>query len=451
MNGYRVVNGPSSHHVTIAGNEIFEIRAAAAKTFRTDGSCSATTVLCTSSFPNCQRRYDAVPLDIYSDRDGFTALGASDPAESTHHIVAELNEIHSNDNNSDCNGNPDVLVSTNVEHILVQANVIRDSASTSLILPQRPGITVRGERDFANNAGTDAFHAARRARKVVVRVNDIRRIYGIGIYVQSANNVLIERNAIRRAYIGVQVSTENEAGGPATRQSILAQKTWIRSNLIRSQEVWAIDLGRQAANYNAVRDIYASNNTVVSKAFSTSILRYQVVLNSGIGGDSKFVNNLIHLEWWGAGPCPTTSGGAASNYLFLRSTDASMTAVINRNLWFIKNYPSGACPTQPVFCRRTLPNTPITCEVFATYDNSHDQNGLNTDSLVYGPHTFLLPFSSTAIDRGLAVTPTWVTTNGANFGDYGSLSFPEADYYGHVRSTAGTGVYDIGMEEWNLW
>jgi len=443
--GQPPVNGPSSHHITVVGNEIAEIRAATVKArlVTPNGGCSGAMLACTSG-ADCIRRYDAVPLSIYSARDGVNASGTADPAEATHHVVVEGNLFHHNDNNSDCNGNPVINVSTNVENVLVQSNTIRDIDATSAALPMSPGITVRGERYAGRSA---VLEAAQRARKVVINHNAFLRIDGPALYVQSANNVLFELNSVRRTTLGVQVATEGAVAQPSAGAATRGRRVWIRDNLFRNVGAWAIDLGMQAPDYSPVEDVHVTNNSILTLQPSVATyLRYQIVLRDGVVGNSRVGNNLIRMRWPLATPTctPTANGSVACDHLLLRSTSTTfpMTAVLDHNHWFVASYP-GTFATAPLWCSL---NGAISCLAFSAYQSAVEPSALASDPQLA---QYRLASASPARNTGVATTPSWVSASGANplgnFGDYAQQSAPETDYYGNPR-VLGTAV-DRGMEE----
>jgi hypothetical protein len=372
---------------------------------------------------NCIARFDSLPVAIYSGRDGKTATGQVDASEATNHVSVGYSTFKGNANSSDCNGTPDILVSANVEHVMVNNNQIKNSAITNGFANQG-AITVRGEDD--NNPYA-------RARKVLVTTNDVADVAGFGIYVQSANNVLIERNSIRRTTYGVQISTEDDDG--AAPAEAHAGYVWMRNNLVENPTLWAIDVGDQTPFNDSVHDVHITNNTVLSTRDTPpdNLLRFEVLLRNGLLGDSRYANNIVSMQW-SSSTC-TPLGGNACDYL-LAHGESTMDADIDYNLWYVSGYPP---PTS--FANAKLWVGGSTGRVFGLYqDEGHDWDGMTADPLISNYH---VQYASPARSSGVAITPTWVTTNGANFGDYAGLAFPERDFYGTVR----VHPYDRGMEE----
>ncbi|MEQ1729094.1 MAG: right-handed parallel beta-helix repeat-containing protein [Vicinamibacterales bacterium] len=454
-------NTPGPHHITIEGNEIFNVRAATVPSVKVSGALRD----CFPSDPvpqapsyeitdaTCARRYDATPLDIYSDRD--------DASESTHHIVIRTNVIHNCDTNSDINGDPVIAVSRNVEHVLIEGNTIREIYATALEAGT-PAITVRGEADNAMGvlALTDDLARAARARMVVIRDNFFYDIRGPALYVQSANTVLFERNEVHKTRDGVQVATETQPVG-TPRPDSRGRHVWVRNNLFKDVEQFVVELGAVVPTYFPVDNIYVTNNTIANGPATSSILRYRIVLHQGIGGVSKLANNLVQLDW-GMSSCLPGMVNLACDWFVLRDTSLSnpMAMVIDHNLWFVKAYPGFAALTW--FCDLAAPTVAdpspsITCLPFAAgvanpsfQANGFDLHGHATDPLLasgYAPTA-----ASPARNGGQTLAPEWAATPGV-FGDYAAVSveagypasFPELDILGAAR-TLGSAP-DIGMRE----
>lgn len=417
-----VGSGASSHHITIEHNEIRDVNRPSLKTDDTNTICSSGV--------DCKRRYDALPIAIYSDRDGLDGTGARDDSEATHHIQIIDNDIHDCDGSSDVNTLSALVIYQNVEHVLVKDNQFDDLMSTSIYEGAGGAIGLGGT--WATGSASDPFQ---RARHVVVRDNQITDT-PMGVFIQGATDVLVERNLIEDNLRGVQIVTE----GPTARDHAYgrASRIWIRDNRVVDAARFGIDVGALSIacnGYSQVEDVYVTNNTVLMTPPTSGVMTFGIIARTGIGGDSVFVNNLIELTR----PSP-------SNYDFLFRRDEAttitgcpggsvtlpFTVTFDYDLWYTT---TGAY--QP-FISYALPSYSPTFESFATYQGWGDANGSFTaPQLTTGAQP--VNASSPAVDTGtLARSPSSWTPD---FGYYDTTG--ETDCIGNPRVVGHHGATQI--------
>jgi len=430
-----VGSGASSHHIIITGNEIRDVRRASMRT-TVDAVTHNPDFVCGAASSTCVRRYDALPVSVYSDRDGLNANGAPDASEATNHIQILNNSIHDCDGSSDVNSVNTIDVYQNVAHVLVAGNTIDDVISASSY-PGAGGAIGVGGIDPVGSA-SDAYQ---RARNVVVRDNHVTDA-GIGVFVQSATNILIERNLVERVAIGMQVVTEGTAG--RTYSAGRADRIWIRDNRIFEAQGWGIDLGALsidcATGYSPVQNVYVTNNTIKTSLLTTGVLAtFGVIVRAGVDGDSQLLNNVIQSEF--------PSGSLYDSLLRTEEQEVicsgvpftmPYTVTLDYNLWFAMS-----TARTNLFVAFSLPTYAPTYQTFGDYQVWGDANGKNIDPML-ASNGQVTSSSSPAVNAGTnSRTPSWAST----FGDYDTGI--ETDCLGQSRTMArGVNVIDMGACEW---
>jgi hypothetical protein len=421
-------NNASSHDIIVTGNEIYNVIAS----------------------PNgvATRIFDAVPIGVTSQR--VTAAGA------THHVRVENNIIHDCDINSDTYALPAIAIHQNVEQVRISGNTIYSIVPTAA-WTSSGGIDVSGN-NYQTGQTSDVFA---RPRKSVIRKNVIYGLpNGVGIIVNLASDVLIDQNSINNVSHGIQVVNEGCQNGSvyiACAANLRTQRIWVRDNLIARANVAALSISRLGANYDAVSDVYVTNNTIYTAAnyneyFGTGTEISNVYLRSGILGTSAFRNNLIQLDWPIVTPFPFFPIAAR---LFRRDVSVAlpMQMAIDYDLWYVRQAGSFVPPSSQ-WGSFNWDTGLVSFGSWATHHASYDVHGINANPLLSLTDFKVTSASPTRNAGGTVSVPSWVTplSGPSNFGDYNNVgnsptgqTVAESDFFGASR-VQGSSI-DIGMFE----
>ncbi len=309
-------------------------------------------------------------------------------------------------------------VNDSVTHIVIEGNHIHDCEPA-----QSEALVVNGNVfDFViannlihdvNNIGIDAIGgevAGKVAKRGVIRGNTVYNAranygggYGAGIYIDGAQQVVVEQNRVYQCDMGIEVGCEN-AG-------YVAEACTVRTNLIYHNDKAGLIFGGYDASVGRVQNCVFENNT---------LFKNQVVGD----GEGEVViqyasNNLVRNNIVYAGP----------QGKLLTSWEGNINNTLDYNCW----KPS-AEPHTDLFVWNGTEYTTFTAYQAGTGQDAHslDTNPLLRDTLALDFHLDTLPLSP-CVDAGDPATP------------------PSVDFDGTTRPRDGDGdsqaVVDIGAYE----
>ena len=190
------------------------------------------------------------PVDgdlLGADAHGIAIFGTESP-QSLHNILIDGNNLH----DLKLGSSEAMVFNGNVETFTVTNNLIYDSDNIAL--------------DFIGFEGTAPDEAYDQARDGMVSDNIIHHIDTIdnpayggersagGIYVDGGQNIIIERNQVYEANIGIEIASEH--AGRATSQIM------VRNNFVYHNHIAGIAMGGYDEERGSTEDSFIINNTL---------------------------------------------------------------------------------------------------------------------------------------------------------------------------------------------
>lgn len=297
------------------------------------------------------------------------------------------------------------------------------------------------------------------ANNVFKRSGSLGSFNNAAVYLQSARNVVVERNFFDQVYIGVSVYTEYPytkdplAACPFTR--VPAGNITIRDNVMFGTLVQDFRTGANKAmvcpqalvndecpvapvekpcNYGTVDDVYFTNNTLyhpLDGATPDSAILVNHNSTAGLVGTNKILDNIIVTPGVVAELTQGASAQIASDYNYVVSTRKNTvgipipfklgTANTTVNGWKATGRDLGS-----VFATSVAPNVFVSAAPAARADFA-------LSNVITPPHNLGAP---SVVGQPLPTTPPWPLP---------ALASPELDQYGGVRDNGDR--RDVGADE----
>ncbi len=236
---------------------------------------------------------------------GIAVYGTAAPA-SLNRIVIDGNEL----DHLVTGFSESLALSGNVQYFQVTGNRIHDNDNI--------GIDIGGYEQFAPNPAYD------RARNGYVARNNVYNITSLhnpayqgqqsadGIYVDGGADVVVERNLIHHADLGIEAASEHEAR--------VSQSVTIRDNIVYASNQVGISIGGYAANVGGTTDCRIVNNTLYGNGTAASSEgEFQIQFNAT---GNLFQNNIA------------VANNAQNLLLYSFVATPAHPAVLNDNLYF---------------------------------------------------------------------------------------------------------------------
>ncbi len=190
------------------------------------------------------------PVDgdlLGADAHGIAFYGDQAPA-SIHDIIIDSNHLH----DLILGSSEALVVNGNIENFTISRNTVHDTDNI--------GIVMIGFEETAPNPAYD------RARDGVVSENIVYNVDSItnpayagersadGIYVDGGTNIIIERNTVYQANLGMEITSEHSGGD--------ASYVTVRNNLIHHNHITGIGVGGYDAQRGSTHHCTFINNTL---------------------------------------------------------------------------------------------------------------------------------------------------------------------------------------------
>jgi len=296
-----------------------------------------------------------------ADAHGIAVYGTSAP-ESINNIIIDGNELY----NLKLGSSEALVLNGNVESFTISRNTIHDINNIAI--------------DLIGLEGTSLDPAYDRARNGVVSDNTVYRVtsfgnpsYGNdscagGIYVDGGRDIVVERNTIYEADIGIEIASEHQGG---TTSNITVRNNLVFNNTVAGISMGGYDADRGATEHCTVVNNTLYNNDTLQEGSGEILVQFEVRNNT-------ITNNIIY---------------ANSQSLLIGSPFTEVTAnVVDYNLYFA---PAGSENSEWEWGNETY-------QGFAAYQTGtgNDSHSLFTDPLFVDPSKldFHLQSTSPSID-----------------------------------------------------
>lgn len=222
---------------------------------------------------------------------GITAYG-TDPVAGISNLVISGNEVFH------CQSAPSeaLTLNGNVHDFSVTHNYVHDVNSIGIDLIGGEGMSADPATDLARN-GEVSDNRVTRAKPIRGADRD-----AAGIFVDGAQNAVIERNICWADQVGIEVG--------AVHPVAVAMDDSIRDNIVYSNKLVGVSIGGSDASQGRVRNCVISNNTIYHDGASRS---GGGEIRAQWGSNNVFENNLI----------VAAAGGALINFEYGETADTS--------------------------------------------------------------------------------------------------------------------------------
>jgi Glycosyl hydrolases family 16 len=309
----------NSHHIEIRDCKISDV----------------STISNVTSLSNCGS-VNALPLKV-------CGAGANN-------IIIDGNEVY----NCVTGCSEAISVSGDVTNFQITNNIVHDIGNI--------GIVVAGQyNNFCSGItqnGLIADNVVYRCRFAEPNVN----MSAAGIYVDGANNVVVERNRVFESNVGIQLGCENVGK--------IAMNDTVRNNIVYNNDKWGLGIGGSGGsveNSSIINNTSFYNNTYFYGSFYGDFgeICLQHVRNSSILNNNCYVKyqagNAVFMKW----EFPSFLSGMTINYNNYYTPDASSSGLIfvragigNTNFSGYQSFGNDAngSALNPQFMNPTLPH-----------------------------------------------------------------------------------------------